>query len=617
MPSTFSPSLRIELIGAGEQAGTWGTTTNTNLGTLVEASVAGATTVSVTTANQALTIANGAADQARNAVLQLTTTTGAPFAVYAPPDPKQYTIYNASAHAATVFNSTVDGNTTAAGTGVTIPAGETMTIWSNGTNFRVQNSRIEGNITGNAATATTLQTARTINGTSFNGSANVTVPVNTTQKSDSVAYQIPFVTSVTAGNQDLFTDSAANITYNPSTNTLTTTTFAGAFTGNVTGNVTGNASTATTLQTARNIGGVSFNGSADINLPGVNTGGNQNTTGSAATLTTTRTLWGQNFNGSANVTGALSSVTTLSMSGQLTNTLAIGTAPLVITSTTRVANLNVATAGTADTLTTARTIGGVSFNGSANIDLPGVNTTGSQNTTGSAATLTTTRTLWGQNFNGSANVTGALSSVTTLAMSGQLTNTVTSGTAPLVVSSTTRVSNLNVATAGTADTLTTARTIGGVSFNGSANIDLPGVNTGGTQNTTGNAATATALQTARTIGGVSFNGTANINLPGVNAVGNQNTTGSAATLTTARTIGGVSFNGSANINLPGVNIAGNQDTTGNAATATSTPKVLTTNFTIEESGGKLLFKHGATTIASLSSTGVFTALNDVAGHGTP
>ena len=53
------------------------------------------------------------------------------------------------------------------------------------------------------------------------------------------------------------------------------------------------------------------------------------------------------------------------------------------------------------------------------------------------------------------------------------------------------------------------------------------------QSTTGNAATATALQTARTIGGVSFNGTANINLPGVNTAGNQNTTGSAATATTA------------------------------------------------------------------------------------
>ena len=49
----------------------------------------------------------------------------------------------------------------------------------------------------------------------------------------------------------------------------------------------------------------------------------------------------------------------------------------------------------------------------------------------------------------------------------------------------------------------------------------------------GNAGTATALETARTIGGVSFNGTANINLPGVNTAGNQNTSGTAATVTTA------------------------------------------------------------------------------------
>ncbi|MEA0558798.1 tail fiber protein, partial [Escherichia coli] len=83
---------------------------------------------------------------------------------------------------------------------------------------------------------------------------------------------------------------------------------------------------------------------------------------------------------------------------------------------------------------------------------------------------------------------------------------------------------------------------------------------------TGNASTATKLQTARTIGGVSFDGSANIDLPGVNKAGNQSTTGNAATATklqTVRTIGGVSFDGSANIDLPGVNKAGNQSTTGN------------------------------------------------------
>jgi len=75
MPSSFSPSLRLELIAPGEQAGTWGTTTNTNLGTLVENSIAGYQTISVTSANQALTIADGAADQSRSAMLQFTTTT--------------------------------------------------------------------------------------------------------------------------------------------------------------------------------------------------------------------------------------------------------------------------------------------------------------------------------------------------------------------------------------------------------------------------------------------------------------------------------------------------------------------------------------------------------------
>jgi hypothetical protein len=66
------------------------------------------------------------------------------------------------------------------------------------------------------------------------------------------------------------------------------------------------------------------------------------------------------------------------------------------------------------------------------------------------------------------------------------------------------------------------------------------------QNTTGSAAT---LTTARTIGGVSFNGSANINLPGVNSAGNQNTSGSAATLTEPRAINGVDFDGSAAITV--------------------------------------------------------------------
>ena len=136
MASTFSPSLRIELIGAGEQAGTWNTTTNTNLGTLIESAIAGYVAVSVTSANQAFTASDGAADQARNAVIALSTTTGANFAVYAPPQEKTYIIYNTTAFTATVYNSTVIGNTTAAGLGVAVAAGGKVAMFSDGTNFR-------------------------------------------------------------------------------------------------------------------------------------------------------------------------------------------------------------------------------------------------------------------------------------------------------------------------------------------------------------------------------------------------------------------------------------------------------------------------------------------------
>lgn len=147
MSSTYSPDLRIELIGTGDQAGVWGNTTNNNLAYVLEQAIAGYVSVAVSSANQALTYLNGASttaadNQSVHASLALTTSTSANFAIYAPPASKQYTIYNASAYVATIYNSTVIGNTTAAGTGVAIPAGKTMTVWSDGTNFAQQNTHL-------------------------------------------------------------------------------------------------------------------------------------------------------------------------------------------------------------------------------------------------------------------------------------------------------------------------------------------------------------------------------------------------------------------------------------------------------------------------------------------
>jgi hypothetical protein len=146
MPSTYSPDLRIELIATGEQSGTWGSTTNSNLGTIIEDAISGLASVSITSADQALTAVNGAVDQSRCAAISLTTTTGAPFNVYVPPVTKLYVVNNASGQTATVFCSTVLGNTTAAGTGVAIPTGKSVLLRSTGVNIEEQLNFIAGNL---------------------------------------------------------------------------------------------------------------------------------------------------------------------------------------------------------------------------------------------------------------------------------------------------------------------------------------------------------------------------------------------------------------------------------------------------------------------------------------
>ena len=150
--STYSSSLRIELPSDGTQAGTWGDTTNNNLAYILDTSVAGYQTVSVVAASQALTFTNGptstaASNQAVYAMLRFTTTTGAAFAVYAPPASKAYIVWNNSGYAMTIYNSSVIGNTTAAGTGITVANGDKVVIWSDATNFYdIKTNNITGTV---------------------------------------------------------------------------------------------------------------------------------------------------------------------------------------------------------------------------------------------------------------------------------------------------------------------------------------------------------------------------------------------------------------------------------------------------------------------------------------
>ena len=128
MASTFSTNLAIELIGTGDQAGTWGTTTNSNLGTLIEQAISGYVTQAVATGTDTtITIPNGATGVARNMYIELTGTGGTNTNLIVPANKKLYFIFNNSTGAVTVK---VSGQT-----GVSVPTGKKMVLVSNGTDI--------------------------------------------------------------------------------------------------------------------------------------------------------------------------------------------------------------------------------------------------------------------------------------------------------------------------------------------------------------------------------------------------------------------------------------------------------------------------------------------------
>ena len=400
---------------------------------------------------------------------------------------------------------------------------------------------VTGDVTGNADTATALETARTIGGVSFNGTANINLPgVNA------------------AGNQD----------------------------------TTGTAADATVLETARTIGGVSFDGSANINLPGVNAAGNQDTSGNAATATilaTARTIAGNSFNGSANITIA---ATDLSDTDQ---SLATGD-NVTFASVTGNLTGNVTSTGANSfgslTVSGAATLNGNTIIGNAATDTVTVTADVASNlipSADSSYSLGDSSNYWSHGYIDAVTTTG------NVIVGGDLT---VNGTTTTVATTNMTVSDalieLGTGTTGTpandagiviergdaanafmgydesADKFTvgtgtfTGATTGNLSITTGtlvANVEgnVTGNVSGSSGSTTGNAATATALATARTIGGVSFDGTANINLPGVNASGTQDTSGNADTATalaTARTIAGQSFDGTGNISIAPTDLTG-------------------------------------------------------------
>lgn len=124
MSSTYS-ALKIELIGTGDQSGTWGTTTNVNLGTAIEEAITGTVDVPFSSADVTLTLTDSNGSQtARNLRLNLTGTVGAAQNLIVPTIEKQYIINNGLTYPITVKNTT--------GSGIAVPAGKSMIVFNNG-----------------------------------------------------------------------------------------------------------------------------------------------------------------------------------------------------------------------------------------------------------------------------------------------------------------------------------------------------------------------------------------------------------------------------------------------------------------------------------------------------
>lgn len=199
MPSSYSSSLRLELIATGEKSGLWGNITNTNLGTLLEQAITGVISITLTGSTYTLSNLNGASDEARNAVIEFTGSLSGNCTVTAPQSNKIYLIANNTTNGHSIIM------TTGAGTTVTIPNGSTYLIYTDGTDFFIANNYdpTNVNITGGtinntsigATTAstgrfTTLQATGALtltgavanipNNLTFNGTGSITLPVGTT-----------------------------------------------------------------------------------------------------------------------------------------------------------------------------------------------------------------------------------------------------------------------------------------------------------------------------------------------------------------------------------------------------------------------------------------------------
>jgi hypothetical protein len=183
MASTYS-SLKIELIGTGDQAGTWGNTTNTNLGTAIEEAITGSSNVTFASSNAAIALTDtNAAQTARNLRLNLVGTISSVQTLFVPAIEKQYLITNTLSNSVIISNGS---NASPTGTSFTLPAGRSTIVFNDSININDVITYVSslGNvtITGGTANALTLTnvsiTSGNINSVTSNASTFSNVTIN-------------------------------------------------------------------------------------------------------------------------------------------------------------------------------------------------------------------------------------------------------------------------------------------------------------------------------------------------------------------------------------------------------------------------------------------------------
>jgi len=180
MASTYS-SLKIELIGTGDQAGTWGNTTNTNLGTAIEEAITGSSNVTFASSNAAIALTDtNSAQTARNLRLNLVGTISSVQTLFVPAIEKQYLVTNGLSNSVIISNGT---NASPTGTAFTLPAGRSSIVFNDGTNINDVITYVSslGNvvINGGTANALTLTNTTISSGTiTSNGSTFSNVTIN-------------------------------------------------------------------------------------------------------------------------------------------------------------------------------------------------------------------------------------------------------------------------------------------------------------------------------------------------------------------------------------------------------------------------------------------------------